>query len=406
MTKIAIPHIIATSIVICFCASPICYPAQSASRVVTSDSDSGDSPTKTRRAKSIDVIESNAHFLKSSKIDQAVADFTKPTTSKADEVTRAPKLQGALRKVEASGQSKNFDFDSNSDRAQFGASATPTPDLYSSSRRWLKETHPEFNLQQSVPRADQVVVVSGSGHDRVDSILNRYGIPCKTISWRPRSTVPNLDGVKVLILTCDDNGDVEGDEEGGFRETSLSPAVSQAIKQWVSDGGFLITTGWETRFLSQYMPGYFKVGKKVSITSFNVLSGSPLLNAKDKGQGISLKAEPVVDEEIADKKDLLLAGLDNPPASKTWLTMSCGGTWTVAVRDSDEDKILMVSQSLGKKSKGHDVLVGVFTYGKGSVLHYTSHIHALSLSSEIVKPQEIIAINFILEALGKTAQKM
>jgi hypothetical protein len=390
----SIRRVLATATALTFFCVPFCYAAQSGSQVDANNSGSGLSPNNlTPHTENSATIEPSTKSRRILKIDRAGVSFANAVTSGADEIKPAPKLQGGVRTDAASGESNDSNFDGNSNQAHFAESLTPPANPNSPPGKWLSETHPEFNMQQAVRLADQIVVVSGDGEDKVDRTLKRYGIPFKIMTWRPRTMPPDLNGVKVLILTCDDNS------QAGYKGTQFPTAVSGAIRQWVSDGGFLITTGWETKYVSKYIPGYFRSGRVIRLEMTLSQLAQFVFSAGVKNIYCS------VDEEITNKNDSLWAGVDSPLVSKTARSLTCSGTWTIAESDPNKDKILMTSQFLAQKGKGQGVLAGVFTYGKGRVLHYTSHIHDVSLSSKLVEPQEIMAINFILEAVG-TGKKM
>jgi hypothetical protein len=133
---------------------------------------------------------------------------------------------------------------------------------------------------------------------------------------------------------------------------------------------------------------------------------------------------------------MFFAGADSPLVSANPWTPTCNTTCSIEVTDPTKDNILMTSRSLATKDKGQGLLAGCFSVGRGKVLHYTAHLceriqpicreygtsevglykwlrkhyrmsdaDVYKLTEEnappyVVEPHEIMAINFILEALS------
>jgi hypothetical protein len=367
------------------CNIPICYSAQTTAQGSAFDLPGG--MALSAGAQSVGDIssssESSGQLLSPSKGSRRIARVTTPAISGeqngAVQLQGAPKLRGGVHKFDAAGQSDESDFAGKSGQALLGTGITRTSDL-SRPRQWLSDTHPEFNVQEAVRLADQVVFVYGNGEDRVDRVLAKYGIPFKALKWRPRKIPINLDGVKVLILSCDDNA--AGLSHFICIETPFPSEVAERIKKWVSDGGYLITTGWETRLLARYLPSYFNPGRDFA--------------------ALRIKCR-IADARIENRDDPLFAGINNRLVSRDRSTLTCSGTHLIEVVDREKDKVLMTSITLPSSplDDGDGVLAGRFAYGKGQVLHYTAHIHDTHVSEKLVEPQEIMAVNFILEALVK-----
>jgi hypothetical protein len=201
---------------------------------------------------------------------------------------------------------------------------------------WLQRTHPEFNLQaQSNP--DAVVEVKGAW-DNSSEILKAMGIRFHAIKAKELRDF-SLANTKVLVINC----------EGKVPAEAVEP-----IRQWVIQGGALISTDWTLgSFVERAFPGmvafdgYHTKGTTVDAV---LLPTDPALLAGTQVPRATWK----LDEESQAVRVLR-------PSAVRVLARS----YRLADQDPNSSRVADYNQ--------RGVLACEFNYGRGSVLHLVGH---------------------------------
>ena len=186
----------------------------------------------------------------------------------------------------------------------------------------------------AAPCGDQVLVLAG--HDRIERVLEKFGVPHTLI--RPlQLTDPLLSGASHLFVNC-----------GG----ALPEGQAHKIAAWVEGGGRLMTTDWMACHLLQ--------------TGFRDEKGVPLVRHHNR---LSTDESGVFAVTETDWNDPA-AGIFLRHG-RQWKVVRC--SYPVRIEDAEKVHVLARSSHLGALSEGADTLFLRFTYGRGEVLHLTSH---------------------------------
>lgn len=230
---------------------------------------------------------------------------------------------------------------------------------------WLAKAHPNLVLTGSISDMSPVVEVAGQW-DKADKTLSKLGIPYRHV--KERDIAPELlSTCKVLIINC--AGDLKRDK-------------LQAIRDFVSQGGYLLTTDWALdRMLAQTFPGYVSWNKGT--------------NHKD-----------IYDAEYL-APDSVLA--NNTVSSAFWKLDQA--SHTVRILKPGTVKVLVGSRQLAAEDPDHvGALALIFPFGKGYVLHMVGHFDnnaKIAIGNFLPDPapsigislRQAIATNFIVAAL-------
>jgi hypothetical protein len=242
---------------------------------------------------------------------------------------------------------------------------------------WLRRTHPEFNLSaQNDP--DAVVEVKGAW-DNSAQVLDALGIRYHHVKAKELRDI-NLNQVKVIVINC----------EGKIPQDMWEP-----IRQWVSRGGYIISTDWTLHnFVEQAFPGYI---------AWN--------GGKSSGT--------LVDAMVVSVDPVLFAGV--PVKRCVWKLDE--GSEMVKVLRPDVVHVLARSYKLGlddpARNSTYPGLVGVlaveFSHGRGRVLHLVGHFDynapPFAFRRNLLQDampvagiglRQAIATNFLVEGLQKT----
>jgi hypothetical protein len=235
-------------------------------------------------------------------------------------------------------------------------------------RSWLTKAHPEFltaGLTTGVSELSPVVEVAGQW-DKADKTLTKLEIPFRHVKTRDISSELLSTG-KVLIINC--AGDLKRDK-------------LQAIRDFVSQGGYLLTTDWALdRMLAQTFPGYVSWNKGV--------------NSKD-----------IYDAEYV-SPDAILA--NNTVRSAFWKLDQA--SHMVRILKPGAVRVLVGSRQLAAEDPDHTgALAVIFPFGKGYVLHMVGHFDnnaKIAIGNFLPDPapsigislRQAIATNFIVAGI-------
>ncbi|MFN8656259.1 MAG: hypothetical protein U0105_07950 [Candidatus Obscuribacterales bacterium] len=258
------------------------------------------------------------------------------TTFGAAQPTMAPRMLGAPGRV-----SGNARMDAETDQVLMRAQtnvAVP-PEVF---RGWLDRTHPTYRTSATANIADAVVEIKGQWDD-ASKTLRALGIRHESVKGKVLTSA-NLSGVKVIIVNC---------------EGRMPKEAYQVLRNWVSRGGYLVSTDWSLHnLIENAFPGYIRWNRGTS-------DGS------------------IVDARLVDADPVLLKGLNGLRAS-TWKLDQ--DSQMVGILRPDV-RVLARSNNLAeqeRKSRSRDgaisqnpmytgVLACEFQFGRGHVLHLVGH---------------------------------
>lgn len=232
-------------------------------------------------------------------------------------------------------------------------------------RAWLAKAHPDYVLKGEAVSENDVVEVGGQW-DKADKTLTKFQIPFRHI--KARDIEPQiLASCKILIVNC--AGEIKRDK-------------LQYIRDFVSHGGYLLTTDWALdNMLVQTFPGYVSWNKGV--------------NHKD-----------IYDAEYI-APDAVLAV--NTVRSAFWKLDQAAHL--VRVDKPDAVKILVHSRQLAGEDPDHaGVLAAMFPFGRGYVMHMVGHFDnnaKIAVGNFLPDPapalgislRQAIACNFVIAAI-------
>lgn len=245
------------------------------------------------------------------------------------------------------------------------SSTSVPPNVY---RGWLEKTHPQFALNASATPSDRLIEVKGQWDDAARTLKN-LGIPFTRV--RAGQLRPDvLSAARVIVVNC----------AGELKRDQL-----QNIRDFVSNGGYLLTTDWALdNMLQQTFPGYVEWNKGKSDRN---MYSSTIVNP-----------DPVL--------------FDNTVRNAYWkLDLSAH---MIRVRRPDAVRVLCTSPELAAEDPDHmGALAVVFKFGKGYVLHMVGHFDnnsGIALGNLLPDPapgigislRQAMATNFVVAGLTGT----
>lgn len=219
--------------------------------------------------------------------------------------------------------------------------------------------HPKQKEVLARLKKKSIVIVSGA-YDSVEKVLSA----CKT----KYTTKKELSPDQILLINCDATGEnLRYNGECGH----------EAIKEFVNDGGFLVTSDWSLKnVIEECFPEYMEFnGNKTSddMVEINLIAeGSPY--TKGLGSG-SLK--PI-----------------------WWLE---GSSYPIKILKKDSVDILISSKEMKKKYKDGPIAVK-FQVGKGRVFNVTSHFYLQSVKYKYDAQREKTGLDFA-QNFGRLSKK-
>lgn len=245
-------------------------------------------------------------------------------------------------------------------------------------RSWLERSHPDFALTAQT-NPNQILEIKGQWDD-ASKTLKALGIRHDTAKGKVLAGA-NLSGVKVMIVNC---------------EGRIPKEAFQTIRDWVSRGGYLVSTDWTLHnLLEKAFPGYI---------SWN--------GAETDGS--------IVDARVTEEDPVLLQGLDNIRVSTWKLDRE---SQMVRVLKPDAVRVLARSVHLARRDPNArngaglgtnpyytGILACEFQFGRGHVLHLVGHYdnNAATFRPNLlpdpapgigISLRQAMTTNFILSAL-------
>ncbi len=235
-------------------------------------------------------------------------------------------------------------------------------------KAWLEEAHPQFALGANATADDRLVVITDR-YDQAERTLKTLGLPFKSMEKRELDSY-DLSSAQVLVIDCGPK--------------NLSYAAGMKIREFVSRGGYLITTDWMLDRLDQKIfPGY--------------IAWNGAMNTQRMYDATIVGKDPVLFRHAVTRAN--------------WkMDIHCH---LIRVINKDLVRVLAVSPTLAKDDPdGQGILAVVFPFEKGYVLHMTAHFDRSQSGSgdQIDDPapvigiglRQAIAINFVVAGLAGT----
>ncbi len=172
------------------------------------------------------------------------------------------------------------------------------------------------------------VVVPGQ-HDHIEKILKAMEISYETKNLLDLSTLPPIHNRPILINCSSIN--------------SPQRSLIERLKDHVREGGTLITTDWALTLTNAIFLEYIGWNEQ-----------------RTNGYNESFAIDGT--------------NLEKDAPTLSWFVESC--SYPLALPMHEDVKIILSSESFGKKYGGNPALGVSFPFGKGGVIHYVSHLYA------------------------------
>lgn len=179
---------------------------------------------------------------------------------------------------------------------------------------------------------NEIIIIRGQ-YDRIEDVFDILKIPYGMMEVYQFEKA-NIRPTQTLIINC---------PGAGFSKESL-----EKIKQFVSNGGFLLTTDWVLKnVLEVIFPEHVRYNQHAT-------------------------GDDVVKVEVVDKSSPYLQGMFEGDAEPLWWLE--GSSYPISILKPAEVKVLIQSREM-KKRYGESAIVLTFDYGEGTVFHMTSHYY-------------------------------
>ena len=174
-------------------------------------------------------------------------------------------------------------------------------------------------------KATNVLVVPGQ-YDQIENVLDVIGIP--HVTGNP--TAKALKAARIMFVNCPGN--------------ALS-GYDHQVRDWVADGGLLLTTDWAIQPLQRMFPDHIRWNGKTT-----------------RDECIQLDPASIGETQLVPSMGIL----DQPV---WWLE---GSSYPFKV--STDVEVLLTSKEL-KRRYGSSLVVAQWAYGQGKIRHMISHIY-------------------------------
>ncbi|MFX0140200.1 MAG: hypothetical protein ACFFDN_41555 [Candidatus Hodarchaeota archaeon] len=221
-------------------------------------------------------------------------------------------------------------------------------------KRMERERPLDLDILRKV-KESSIIIVAGD-YDKIELVLDLIKVPYILIQPHEASQI-ELHPNQILIINC----------PGNVYDDALPK-----IKEFVNKGGFLFTTDWALQnILEKIFPRYLKYNQRPT-------------------------ADDCVRVEVLDKTNKFLEGLFDKEADPIWWLES--SSYPIQILDKTRIKLLIVSKEMQEKY-GEDPIVITFEYGKGTVLHMTSHYY-LQRAELRTKRHKMSAKEYAMKEIG------
>ncbi|MBA3994490.1 MAG: hypothetical protein C0469_13255 [Cyanobacteria bacterium DS2.3.42] len=234
-------------------------------------------------------------------------------------------------------------------------------------RGWLEQTHPGFSLQTSTMEAERLVVISDK-YDQAERTLESLGLPYKIMNKKAFDAY-DLSNAQVVIIDCGPN--------------NLSWNGGIKIRDFVINGGYLLTTDWMLDRLNQHVfPGFI------------AWSGAT-------------NKQKMYEASIVGKHPALFRHAVTNGAWK--MDIHCH---LIRIFNKEKVRVLAVSDALAQEDPDRlGALAVVFPFGRGYVMHMMAHFdrgqikgYELPDASPAIgiSLRQALAINYVVAGLSGT----
>lgn len=205
------------------------------------------------------------------------------------------------------------------------------------------------------------VVITPGSYDSVEKVLGAAKTPYKLLH-----SGYELSPSQVLLVNC------PGDSAGELIRYKQAKGTD-AIRKFVSDGGFLVTTDWALeRILEEAFPGFVKRA------------------GKDTG-------DDVVEVDLVANGSPYTRGLGNGSLKPLWWLE--GSSYPIGIEDRNKVDVLLGSKEM-KKKYGESPVAVKFPYENGRVIHATSHFFLQSVKAKYEAQAKKPASEFVRTFVG------
>lgn len=235
-------------------------------------------------------------------------------------------------------------------------------------RAWIDKAHPGFVLSVSSNAPGSLIEVKGRWDD-AGRTLRALGIPYQRVGGGDLKDMP-LDGVKVVVVDC----------AGNVPKESF-----QRIRDFVSRGGYLLTTDWALdNLVEKAFPGYIEYDRKKN-------------------------SDPIYDAYVVNPEPVLFA---NAVTNAHWKMDEASHLMRVLKPGSV--RVLARSRQLEREDPGgQGVLAVTFSFGRGHVMHMVGHFDNngfFKFTNSLPDPapaigislRQALASNFVVAGLSGT----
>ena len=171
-----------------------------------------------------------------------------------------------------------------------------------------------------------IVVVKGQ-HDHIEKLLDTIKVNYELIGVE---AIPKHNGGRVMFVNCASYG-------------GLGEKTKETVKDFVSEGGRLVTTDWALGFVSSVFPGKYK---KTVDTSNDVVEVQPVA---DLGRN--------------------LIGLNYAQCHPKWWLEGASHVY-----DIEKGVVPIITSNEMEAKYGKPYIASGFTSGRGEAIHFISHL--------------------------------
>jgi len=226
----------------------------------------------------------------------------------------------------------------------------------------LKSEDPENIQMLSDLDAKAVIVISGSA-DKIESVFSAIKMPHNLVTPEEFMKIP-LSKEQTVYVNC--------------HTTAYPSGIHKKIRNFVAEGGQLITTDWSLNtILQECFPGFVRWD-----------------NASTGDQSVGIQRNE-------NDKDDILEGFKN---EKVWWL--AGGSHPITIVDSHKVTALIKSEDLEKLFPNCGAILIRFEYEKGVVYHMISHFHLQHSATKPAKSSVPISSTTYYNEKGASVETM
>lgn len=219
----------------------------------------------------------------------------------------------------------------------------------------------EKELLEKLTKED-VLVVPGQ-YDQVQDVLKAAGTPHTVSSAQKR-----LSPEQILLINCPGNN---------LNVTYKGTSGLEAVRGFVEDGGYVVSTDWALTQIVEGFPGYISKGGKNT-------------------------ADDVVEVDLVASKSPYTRGLGEGSLKPVWWLES--SSYPIKIGRSKDVDVLLGSEEMRQKY-GEMPIAVKFAFGEGRVIHVTSHFYLQTAKSKYEAQAKKTGLDFATKYIGMAADE-